>query len=171
MHGEVVEVEKAILGVVCSGAGHVHTLPQEVLEGRRRAMGMNLVPGTLNLATPDWPNPGDAPYMAFCDYDGALPGPEHLGELRYWSVRVWIDAPEAREALLESLTERSPGLVTVPAKLVRHIHSRAPYLEIVSDVHFRTLWDFEDGAKAIVVCDCPRCRASREDDGGRLLDA
>lgn len=109
-----------IRATVCSGAGNVSkavTGPWHA--AREEAAGTPLSPGTLN-ARPD-EDPADAatslgPPAFETDQDN-----ERLGPLRWWPVVVSWEAGEAS------------------GFLVRHPRSRASYLEIMAETHFRSL--------------------------------
>lgn len=116
-----------IRGLVCTGIGRVHKLPEAVLQDRRAVTGMDLVPGTLNVRVDDL----DAAIRALGAPTASLPGPERLGPLRFWPVTVMVE------------------YLTVPGFVVRHVHSVAPYLELVSDVQFREQ-GIRDGASVTI---------------------
>lgn len=107
---------EVIRGTVSAGAGHVATLPAEKLEARQKVTGLELVPGTLNVRVDDL----SGALVALGEPLQQMVGPLRLGDLRMWPVDVEVAG------------------IPAPAYVVRHERTRTSYLELVSDVHFRS---------------------------------
>lgn len=119
----------AVRGIVRDGQGRVSKLGERRLQGRRAFCQTRIHPGTLNVHPP-----GGA--------EAALRelGPCHLtqrddlDEMDWW--RIWV--------------RNASGGFIAPAWIIRGLRSKAHFLELVSDVHFREECRIKSGDELIL---------------------
>lgn len=118
-----------IHGTVRSGSGKASKAMQGAkFEERSRVAGMDLVPGTLNIAVDDL----DAALAALGEPDRLSEIESKHGPLWWWPVWIMLGR------------DGDGHMLEAAAWVVRHELSTAPYLEMVSRFHFRRV-GLEDG--------------------------